>query len=107
MEIPSTPQSTIEAPVILQPDAQSNELRRLANAVPLLAFWARQAPNLPKPPRKQLIVPGRTESPAPPPQMAAPPVIAIPNREVLLYRPIRREGWPLVLRRQYSYLVRH
>ena len=82
MEIPSTPQSTIEAPVILQPDAQSNELRRLANAVPLLAFWARQAPNLPKPPRKQLIVPGRTESPAPPPQMAAPPVIAIPNREV-------------------------
>jgi len=81
MEIAPTPKWTAEAPVILQPDAQRSDLARLAKALPLLAFWARQGPDLPKPPRKQLVLPGRNEAPTPPPQMPAPPVIAIPNRE--------------------------
>jgi hypothetical protein len=69
------------SPIILQPDLQP-QAPRLPVAPPLLAFWARQAPDLPRPRPREVVVPGRTEAPSPAPKPVGPPVLAVPNREV-------------------------
>ena len=80
LELPTLHEIAKDAPVILQPEFRPQNTP--PPPLPPLAFWAKQAPDLPKPPpRREVVVPGRTEAPAPPKQMAAPPVTAVPNRE--------------------------
>ena len=84
LELPVPRQVAQNAPVILQPDFQP-QLTPPPAAIPPLAFWARQSADLPKPPPpRETVVPGRTEAPAAQPKLAAPPVSAVPNREVRL-----------------------
>jgi hypothetical protein len=70
------------SPIILQPDPQPHSPPAPA-ALPPLAFWARQAPDLPKPRAREVVVPGRTESPSPAPKPGGLPVLAVPNREAV------------------------
>ena len=79
-ELPPAPAPRPKAPVILQPEIRIKAARLEA---PALAFWARQN-DIPKPDRKQFVVPGRVEGPAAPPKLTAPPVLKIPNREARL-----------------------
>jgi hypothetical protein len=68
--------------IILQPDPQPHS-PPVPAALPLLVFWARQAPDLPKPRAREVVVPGRTESPSLAPKPGGPPVLAVPNREAV------------------------
>jgi hypothetical protein len=70
------------SPIILQPDLEP-QAPRPPVALPLLAFWARQAPDLPKPKSRDVVLPGRTESPSLAPKPGGPPVLAVPNREAV------------------------
>ncbi len=80
VELPTPPEAARNAPIILQPDFRPQMVA--PDALPPLAFWARQGANLPKPPAPgQVVVPGRTEQPAPAPKLASRPVLAVPNRE--------------------------
>ena len=84
LELPPAGHMANNAPVILQPDSQP-QLTPPPAALPPLAFWARQATDLPKPPPpRETVTPGRTETPSAPPKLAAPPVLAVPNREARL-----------------------
>jgi hypothetical protein len=81
LELPPSQQPALNAPLILQPDFQ---LQPKAPPVelPPMAFWARKAPELVKPPSPtDVVVPGRTEAPSPAPKLAAQPVLEVPNRE--------------------------
>ncbi|HWC98105.1 MAG TPA: hypothetical protein VG456_15200 [Candidatus Sulfopaludibacter sp.] len=80
LELPPVAKSIADAPLILQPP--SNLEVPVTAVVPPLAFWARQDVNIPKPPPRPFIAPGRVEAPAPSPQLDAPPVLAVPNREI-------------------------
>jgi hypothetical protein len=60
---------------VLQPSPLDSRPGKL----PSLAFWARTAEHTPK--RDQIRVPGSEVVPTTPPSLAAPPVLAIPNRE--------------------------
>lgn len=80
LQLPPVRSSVKDAPIILQPDFQ-NQTTPLSAALPTLAFWARQAPDLPKPRPREVVVPGRTEGPSPAPKPGGPPVLAVPNRE--------------------------
>jgi hypothetical protein len=62
------------SPLILQPDLEPQAPRPPA-ALPALAFWARQAPDLPRPRPREVVAPGRTETPSPAPKPAGPPVL--------------------------------
>jgi hypothetical protein len=79
LELPVPHETARNAPVILQPDFNPR-LTPPSTALPPLAFWAR-AMDAPKPPPREFVNPGRVEAPAPPPKLAAPPVLAVPNRE--------------------------
>ena len=84
VQLPVTHAAFKHAPVILQPEIDLQAPAPPA-AVPPLAFWARQSPDAPKPPRsREAVVPGRTEAPSPAPVPAAKPVLAVPNREVTI-----------------------
>jgi hypothetical protein len=81
LQLPAPPRVAKNAPVILQPDFAPQTTPPPA-ALPPVAFWARQAPDLPKPPApNKEIAPGRTEAPSPAARPAATPVLAVPNRE--------------------------
>jgi len=81
LELPAPKQPATNAPILLQPDFQP-QLKPPPADLPPMAFWARQAPAPAKPPaRTEVVVPGRTEAPSPAPQLSAPPVLAVPNRE--------------------------
>ena len=84
LELPPPRQTATNAPVLLQPDFQP-QLKLPTASLPPMAFWARQTPAPPKPPaRAEVVVPGRTEALSPAPQLSAPPVLAVPNREPLV-----------------------
>jgi hypothetical protein len=81
IELPKPRRKLIEAPIIVQPDFDPRALPPIP-ATPPMAFWARQAPDLPNPLQSQKeIKPGRTEAPSPPAKPVAIPSPAIPNRE--------------------------
>ena len=81
LELPVPRQAATNAPIILQPDFQP-QLKPPPVNLPPMAFWARQDPVPPKPPvRSEVVLPGRKEAPSPAPQLNAPPVLAVPNRE--------------------------
>jgi hypothetical protein len=80
LELPKPREAAKDAPVILQPEYVP-QAAPPPSVLPPLAFWARQTPEPPKPPAKTEVTPGRAESPAPPPKLAAPPTLATPNRE--------------------------
>lgn len=82
LELPVPRAAAQNAPIIIQPDFLP-QATPPPQALPPLAFWARQAPERPKQPRNE-VVPGRTEAPSPAPKLAAPPVSAIPNRETMI-----------------------
>src|ERR1019366_2843019 len=80
LELPTPPEIAKNGPVILQPDFHPQIV--VPSALPPLAFWAPKSADLPKPPPpKQVVIPGRTEERPPEPKLAAPPVLAVPNRE--------------------------
>ena len=80
LELPVLPQITRTAAIILQPDFLPQTAP--PPTLPPLAFWARQGTDLPKPPPpNRVVVPGRTEERSTAPSLAAPPVLAVPNRE--------------------------
>ncbi len=79
-ELPPAPAPAPRSPVILQPDIR---IKVLPQQIPALAFWARQI-DIPRPDRKQFVVPGRVEPAAPPPRLTAPPVLKVSNKEVRL-----------------------
>ena len=81
LELPPMKQSVADAPLILQPPT-GLQAPPLTAIVPPLAFWARQDANIPKPPPRPFIAPGRVEAPTPPPQLETAPVLAVPNREL-------------------------
>lgn len=84
LELPAPHELAKQAPIILQPDFRP-ELTTVPDALPQLRLWARQDLELPHPPStRNVLVPGRTESPAPPPKLAAPPVAVVPNREAIV-----------------------
>jgi hypothetical protein len=80
LQLPSSRASVKDSPIILQPEPLP-QTTRPPTALPPLAFWARQAPDLPKPRPREVAVPGRTEAPSPAPKPVGPPVLAVPNRE--------------------------
>src|ERR1019366_7282581 len=80
LQLPATRASVKDSPIILQPELLP-QTAPLPTALPPLAFWARQAPDLPKPRPRQVVVPGRTEAPSPAPSPVGPPTPAVPNRE--------------------------
>ena len=81
VQLPSVRSSVRDSsPIILQPDPEPRAPKPPA-ALPSLAFWARQAPDLPRPRPREVVSPGRTESPSPAPKPVGPPVLAVPNRE--------------------------
>jgi len=80
LQLPPVPASVKDSPIILQPELL-RQITRPPTALPPLAFWARQAPDLPKPRPREVAVPGRTEAPSPAPKPSGPPVLAVPNRE--------------------------
>jgi len=81
LELPAPRQIATNAPILLQPDFQP-QLKPPPADLPPMAFWARQTPAPPKPPAPaEVLVPGRTEALSPAPQLSAPPVLAVPNRE--------------------------
>jgi hypothetical protein len=81
LELPAPHELDEKAPVILQPDFRP-DFMKVPKDLPQLRFWARQERDLPHPSSpRDVVVPGRTEAPAPPPKLAAPPVAAAPNRE--------------------------
>src|SRR5438309_991630 len=75
MELPSTRALAVDT-ALLQPDSLTPPVP-LTTAVPPLAYWAQQFP-MPRPTRA-FIVPGRTNAPAPAPNLDAPPVLSVPN----------------------------
>jgi hypothetical protein len=81
LELPAPAAVASNGPVLLQPpDVPSRPVP--LKALPPLRFWARQGASLPKPPPRQVVVvPGWTEEASAPPKLAAPPVLAVPNRE--------------------------
>ena len=84
VELPAPRRKPVNAPIIMQPDYDPRALPPVT-AVPPMAFWARQAPDLPKPPAPRTeIKPGRTEAPSPPARPRALPVMAVPNRETAI-----------------------
>jgi hypothetical protein len=84
LQLPSVRSSFRDSsPIILQPDPEPRAPKPPA-ALPALAFWARQAPELPRPRALEVVSPGRTESPSPAPKPAGPPVLAAPNREAAI-----------------------
>jgi len=82
LELPVPRAAAQNAPIIIQPDFLP-QAAPPPQALPPLAFWARQTPERPKQPPRE-VVPGRTEAPSPAPKLAAPPVSAIPNRETMI-----------------------
>src|SRR5690349_6910066 len=78
LQLPGSQRSN-RGPVILQPEFQL-PTPLLNTPIPPLAFWARQA-EVTRPPRRQLILPGRSETARAAPSLSAPPVLTIPNRE--------------------------
>ena len=81
LQLPAGRELAFDAPTIIQPDLRPQ--LTVPHTLPPLAFWTRQAADLPKPPaRAEVVVPGRTEPPATPPKLAALPNPAIPNREL-------------------------
>ena len=83
LQLPATRASVKDSPVILQPELLP-QTTPLPTALPPLAFWARQAPDLPKPRPREVVVPGRTEAPSPAPSPVGPPTPAVPNREAVV-----------------------
>src|SRR5262249_41702613 len=82
LELPQSAQKAEDGPVVIQPEPRI-QVPKPIPPMPSLAFWARQAINLPKPPPpKETVFPGRTEALPAPPKLGAPsPVAAVPNRE--------------------------
>jgi septal ring-binding cell division protein DamX len=74
-ELPYIKASEKQTVPILQPSRAESTPAKL----PPLAFWARTGEQEPK--RDEIKLPGTAEQPAPPPRLASPPVLAIPNRE--------------------------
>ncbi len=81
IELPNARKAATRAEIIVQPEFRPG-VEQPKTALPPLAFWARQGAHSPSPaPRRPLLTPGRTEAPSPPPKLASPPVVAIPNLE--------------------------
>ena len=76
IELPHVPAIRDADSVILQPAPSLPNTR--PEQMPSLAFWARQTP---KSPPKPFVSPGRTEAPSKPPELDAPPSLAIANRQ--------------------------
>lgn len=82
-ELPHSERARNNEPIILQPEFRPEAV--MVEALPEVAFWARQAAGMPKPaPSGQAVVPGGIEAPSPPPRLAARPVLAVPNREAMV-----------------------
>jgi hypothetical protein len=83
LQLPSALASHKDAPVVFQPDTLPDAPQPLTQ-LPALAFWARQAPDIAKPRSREAVIPGRAEAPSPAARPAAPPVLAVPNREAVI-----------------------
>ena len=77
LELPSIKAPETASAAVLQPEVLPKAVLRPA-PLPPLAFWARQ--EAPKPRRDEVRLPGRTEEAAVQPILAAPPVLAVPNK---------------------------
>ncbi len=81
LQLPRPIEKAVDAPAIVQPEFRPNPV--VPATLPPLAFWARQALDLPKPPLPEaVVVPGRTEELSPAPRLGALPTLAVPNREL-------------------------
>jgi hypothetical protein len=80
LELPPLEAAISKTAIVLQPDSQPQP-KAPDPGLPSVAFWARSSR-----PLKPFEVPssaGSTEQPGPPPKLAEPPVLAVPNRETL------------------------
>lgn len=82
LQLPATSASGRGTSALLQPDPLPKVEFR-PTKLPPLAFWARTDGQAPKP-RQDEITPGTAEQAATAPHLAAPPVRAVPNRELNL-----------------------
>jgi hypothetical protein len=81
LELPAIKAAETASAAVLQPEVLPKPVLR-PPTLPPLAFWARQ--EAPKPRRDEVRVPGRTEEATLQPVLAAPPVLAVPNKELNL-----------------------
>ena len=81
LELPSIKAAETASAAVLQPETLPKPVLR-PPTLPPLAFWARQ--HAPKPQKDEVRLPGRAEESALPPVLAAPPVLAVSNKESAL-----------------------